>query len=968
MIQKIFFIFFLFISFDAKSFDASNWNYSVPLSVNGATNSTVVLNINFRNLLNSLGDSSNLDNNSIRIVRPNGVLVTNQEYIDSIFNNNTDPLNNSIGQIRFILEDNGVNTYTIYFDSMLNGAKPTSPANLINGVFEFGTTGQRDISGWLTNAAANYDAQLRPSETPTISSSGVSGSRIVNGNPESGLFSYLLGSRTNNNTTNIQSTRLRRTINVPSTNPGFLRFSYRIHGWDSGVNNNLTQYDYFSARVISSSGTTHIVGPAANNYTTFPFSPNYGLSEVSNTNSGYGKYNGFDCDLQNRRRRQGSNPNMTIPCEAEIWLTPSLNLTPFAGQAITLEFITHHVIQYKTWVHLDNVEWSVITGTIGSPTINNQLPHSFDVIEPNINNPSWVSNNRRPIYTKLAFLPFNLDVVALNNLNLLEANYESSSVLFEIYVNNNTCNALTSPIFSRTFSFSKGISRVSLNNIIINGAYQNLIVKITDLNNNISNCSSDIFSVRPQNISFTATGNHFNPPNTVINLFTTDPTGTNSNTANIIGSGQPFNLIINTNTPNYNGTPILLPTAIDWTNVPSGGIPYSTNRGVGQLNINSTTPANPSTGNNANINVTYTDVGYFKFLQSAINDRTWTSVDIATGDCTLNSSNSLIGNRYGCYLESAQTTYVGRFIPTQIIQSMTFPNTTQTTRGISQSCTPNNTYFGEPTLINNVLEARNALNQITRNYHGSFARVSGINWHAKTNTTIYDNRIILNSPNTIAVNQGLITYTGNIHIQRAPNFSISLSPDNPTDITIGSTLNELDGIRISSGAYSASNITPNVGALHTTNNYRFGRIRINNIRGSDIIPQRIPITIEYYQNGSWLTNANENCLQLMASNFSTSNFIGNIQTNELTFSYPTSGLNIQNGRGYIIMNKPSGGDGKYSGSFQINYNINSFNPTLNQTYLGTKNTTSNLYNENPFSIISLGRTNRNNIIFLKQNF
>lgn len=614
---------------------------------------------------------------------------------------------------------------------------------------------------------------------------------------------------------------------------------------------------------------------------------------------------------------------------------------------------------------------------------SSENPTAFECIEPTELS-TWSATARKPVYTKLANTNFNLDIVPLKSDGTIEEQFVTATVptktaTVELFdrIDGQSCSAYSSPLHTQTVTFTNGTfnfvnGRTTSNPININRASRNMVCRVTHTtpaSQTVQSCSSDGFSIRPQNIALNISANNFNPPNATFDLSTTDPTGTNPNTANFTGAGQPFNLSINTNTPNYSNSFNLDSNQIDWPNVPAGAIPYSTQRGVGQLVLNSTAPALLTTGNNANMNLSYSEVGYFRFLQGAIHDRTWTAVDSSAGDCNLNASNTLSNNRYGCYLENSQTNHIGRFAPTQFTQSPSLPNQFRTQRQIANSCpAPSNIYFGEPILLENSLEARNSSNQITRNYHGNFAKVSGINLHAKSASAIYDNRINLVSPTSITVNQGVLSYSSNFNIQRAPNFSISLPPDNPTDLTIGSTINELDNIRINAGLYTATNISPLTGALHGNYNARFGRINISNVKGSDITPHRIPVRIEYYQNGSWITNSDDNCTRLYEANFSSSNFNGNIQSTEVSFSYPSVGLNIQNGLGYIILNKPSGGDGQYSGSFRVNYNLNSSNTSFNQIYLGTKISASNLYNENPYSFISLGRVNRNRIIFLRENF
>ena len=348
-----------------------DWHYRVPVQVPASTviGSTVEVDVNFNSLLTIMGVSGTIDLNSPRVLRPSGVLSTNQEFNQTIYAGAT---NATVGQgnIRFLAEDAGSNTYYIYFDITQNGTKPVNPQTPIGGTFEQGTNGASTPPGWNapTLGNATFDAQVRPSESVSVTSDGTMGGTaastiITDGTSYIGANTYLLGARTNiepNGFSGVGVT-FTKTIKVPATNPGNLVFRYRIEGWDSAINANTTSYDYFQAQIIGSTTTT-MVGPSLSNYTTYPFSGNYGSNIVTTTASGYGQYNGFDTDLG------GNHHNgMTIANGSQPWFTVTQSLAAFAGQTITLSFLTHHVFLYKTWVSISDVEWSVVIGTLGNP-------------------------------------------------------------------------------------------------------------------------------------------------------------------------------------------------------------------------------------------------------------------------------------------------------------------------------------------------------------------------------------------------------------------------------------------------------------------------------------------------------------------------------------------------------------------------------------------------------------------------
>src|SRR5262249_21428056 len=86
------------------------WHYRVPITIPAAAavNSTVVLNVDFNALLTQMGIASgsvDFDENSPRVVRPNGSTATRQEFTDVVYNLALDATNNGRGEVRFLLED-----------------------------------------------------------------------------------------------------------------------------------------------------------------------------------------------------------------------------------------------------------------------------------------------------------------------------------------------------------------------------------------------------------------------------------------------------------------------------------------------------------------------------------------------------------------------------------------------------------------------------------------------------------------------------------------------------------------------------------------------------------------------------------------------------------------------------------------------------------------------------------------------
>lgn len=346
-----------------------DWHYRVPIVISSAisTGSTIVVDVDFDALLSDLGISGNFDANSPRVVRSGGKPADVQQFTDSVYMAATDATNNSRGEVRFIHQDSGSTTYHLYFDITENGTKSAWPAaDTINGNFEFAETGDQDIAGWTVDADTGFDAEVRPSENPSVNSdtAGPDTAYVAtDGTPYSGQYAFLMGARSRNEPNSASpAVTISRQIDVPAADPGELTVRYRVEGWDSSADG-ASQYDYVRIRLIGSS-TVELAGPDAGNYNRFPFSPNYGTQPVSFNQPGYGRYNGWDTDTSGGRHY---SPAMTLAAGSEPWFTVSADLSAFAGQTVTLEITSNHYQDYRSWVHVDDVQWSVAAGTLGIP-------------------------------------------------------------------------------------------------------------------------------------------------------------------------------------------------------------------------------------------------------------------------------------------------------------------------------------------------------------------------------------------------------------------------------------------------------------------------------------------------------------------------------------------------------------------------------------------------------------------------
>ncbi len=363
----------------------SSWHYRVPISIPSGNYryGTVKVDVDFNQLLTNLGVVGTFDVNSPRVVTSSNTLATTQEFTDRIYGGATDPASNGKGEVRFLLDADAVGsalTYYLYFDVTQNGSKAANPQTPINGNFEKGANGTAQPLGWNAPVKANavYDASVRATEAPLVTASPTSletpaTNTPTDGTPLTGDFSYLYGYRTTNANPTAGTSdaspgvSFSRDIVVPATNPGSITFRYRPEGFDSG------NYDYTRIDLATTANVAlvEMVGPTAatsfpatSSYALRPFSPASGGNVLSAASPGYRAYNTFDCKLNNSAHTLAG---MVVPCRTQQWITVTQSLAAYAGTTIRFRVRSVNDIPDQTWYSIDDVEWSVAAGSLGTP-------------------------------------------------------------------------------------------------------------------------------------------------------------------------------------------------------------------------------------------------------------------------------------------------------------------------------------------------------------------------------------------------------------------------------------------------------------------------------------------------------------------------------------------------------------------------------------------------------------------------
>lgn len=545
-------------------------------------------------------------------------------------------------------------------------------------------------------------------------------------------------------------------------------------------------------------------------------------------------------------------------------------------------------------------------------------PDSFNAVEV-----GGAINGR--IFTKLRGTGFTLDIVAI--LGGVLYNTFSEAVTVDIVTGGSgglNCGGGALTVVGGPVDVTLVNGRVTTPAFNLATAYPDLRVRIRYPTSSptLTTCSSDNFSIRPP--AFTVTS--------------TDATNTGTTGTPAIKTGANFNLTA-AGGSGYTGTPTNN-TAGNITGTPAAGT-------IGGI-------FNAAVGGTASGNFFYSEVGHFGLGINAIADAGFTSVDSGAGDCTNDYSNTLVGGRYGCWIGSTAVTQstgvsgFGRFIPDNFDVSYNVPVIAPACTGFSYVGQVFN-YSTAPVMT---VTARNGTNNgltnaTTVNYAGSYMKF------ANDNTSLaqaaYDTQLerylrfdALGGGNTPALDPALLPVTsadpaigaftngvGTLTFSGGGGFSFTRSTTTPSaqfDADIALALNVIDGDGVtfagnpaSFGAATAGNgmLFSDADALTTNDKrVRYGRLRLGNVSGSQVLPLRVPVEAQYWNGTAFITNTLDSCTALAAGNVG----IGNPQPPSFTGTTVNAISSVQAGRGAIVLNAPGAGN---QGSVDVAVNLGS---------------------------------------------
>ncbi len=317
---------------------------------------------------------------------------------------------------------------------------------------------------------------------------------------------------------------------------------------------------------------------------------------------------------------------------------------------------------------------------------------------------------------------------------------------------------------------------------------------------------------------------------------------------------------------------------------------------TGSINNGSVAQASFSGGAATVANLQYTEVGNIILSAAASN--------------YLNSGVTVSGDS-GADGTGAAGGYVGRFTPDHFTVSAG-----SITNRTAASCAPASSfsYMGESMTLTYSLTAQNVTGGTTLNYSGAYSKLvlttpASFNFGAKSGVTNLTARV--NTPTSAGVwTNGAASVTATIAIARAA------TPDGPyTAVQLGIAPADSDAVAM--GAFNldvdgvGGNDHANVGV---STEVRFGRLRLQNANGSQLIAMPIPISAQHWNGSGFVTNTLDNCTTIAANNVA----IGNPQPAGFAVGAATVGGAFAAGVGTLRL--PASGAGT-RGSVDVSVNL-----------------------------------------------
>jgi hypothetical protein len=345
-------------------------------------------------------------------------------------------------------------------------------------------------------------------------------------------------------------------------------------------------------------------------------------------------------------------------------------------------------------------------------------------------------------------------------------------------------------------------------------------------------CSTDAFTVRPASFSVTSTPSSGSPV-AAGNTYTMTATAVNS---------------AGTTTTDYNGTPSLTTTNMtDWRSVAIATGAFSGSFGAASSGV-------------ASGSFSYSDFGPLTIPAGAINDNTFVSAsgsgDVAGGDCVVGSnSNTLTGGLYGCNISNQASAATPSFIAHHY----------RVTSSMTPAC-GSFTYFGQALSAQVTVDALNAAgNKLTRLTASApnkpLLTLQQLNGGAATSSPLPLSATLMWSPDATFGTTGGQYFTSTTGSPSA----VTITADRPGGLPVLGVPPDYESFTLTTVASDALITSCNGASVSTsacpsaTTKLRYGVLKLTDGQGTAISPASVQVTAQYWNGSSFVTNTADSC-------------------------------------------------------------------------------------------------------------
>jgi MSHA biogenesis protein MshQ len=495
-------------------------------------------------------------------------------------------------------------------------------------------------------------------------------------------------------------------------------------------------------------------------------------------------------------------------------------------------------------------------------------------------------------------------------------------------------------------------------------------------------CSTDRFSIRPQSLTISALDANWETAGTARALNNIGATGGNVHKASEISATtpRPFTLRatpVPASATNYDGSPTTV------SGFPTCGALCTT---AGGLNFTAGSWTSAGGGVRDNATANYSEAGTFN-LQ--LEDSTYASVDAVDGTPAATRT-----------VPSTGTVQIGRFVPERF--EFTSPGTPTLLTFNDGICSSRSfTYIGQPFWYvaggrpAATLNAVNAAGTVTSNYTLDVASSKpAISEIYADGTAPAAAPLVTTSIGTPTVTSGsgtgtyLASLSGQLSYSRSTTtpvglfnsaISLTVTASDATDSAASGngTINTPSSLVFNGGG---SGIAFDSGAQ-----FRYGRLRIGNANGSQLVPLLVRLETQYWSgppSNAFITNAADSCTTLAGTNITMGNFQGNLGPLASCKTNINANVTFAAGRGNLQLTAPGSGNGGSvdltvqlgSGAFGSNSCVSPGSPPpqatigANRAYL-QGNWTGGLFTQDPTGRASFGQfKGAEEVIYIRENF